>query len=66
MSSFYQEVYRLTREVPPGRVTTYGTIAALAGSPYMVEYTVYGFMAAAQIASEKGARSRVALRRARR
>ena len=33
MPSFYEEVYRLTRQVPPGRVTTYGTIAALAGSP---------------------------------
>ncbi|HEY9721307.1 MAG TPA: MGMT family protein [Oscillatoriaceae cyanobacterium] len=33
MTNFYEEVYRLVRQVPPGRVTTYGAIAALAGSP---------------------------------
>lgn len=33
MTNFYDEVYRLVRQVPAGRVTTYGAIAALAGQP---------------------------------
>jgi methylated-DNA-protein-cysteine methyltransferase-like protein len=45
MSSFYQEVYRLTREVPRGRVTTYGTIAALAGSPMAARAVGYALRA---------------------
>jgi len=31
--SFYSLVYQITSQVPAGRVTTYGRIAALAGSP---------------------------------
>ena len=31
--SFYDDVYAATRLVPPGRVTTYGAIAAIAGRP---------------------------------
>lgn len=31
--SFYDEVYEQVRRIPEGRVTTYGTVAALAGSP---------------------------------
>lgn len=45
MSSFYEEVYRLTRAVPPGRVTTYGTIAALAGSPMAARAVGYALRA---------------------
>lgn len=30
---FYKEVYRLVREVPEGRVTTYGAIAKALGEP---------------------------------
>jgi methylated-DNA-protein-cysteine methyltransferase-like protein len=30
--NFYERVYHWTRQVPPGRVTTYGAIAALAGN----------------------------------
>lgn len=30
---FYRRVYELVRRVPPGRVATYGQIAALLGSP---------------------------------
>ena len=30
---FYERVYRLVRQVPPGRVTTYGAIARYLGSP---------------------------------
>lgn len=33
MSAFYEEIYRLTRLIPPGRVATYGQLAALAGKP---------------------------------
>ncbi len=33
MSTFYDEVYRATRLIPSGRVTTYGTIAAMLGRP---------------------------------
>lgn len=31
MSSFAEEVYAVVRSVPPGRVTTYGTISRLLG-----------------------------------
>jgi methylated-DNA-protein-cysteine methyltransferase-like protein len=31
MSTFAEEVYAIVRSVPPGRVTTYGTIARLLG-----------------------------------
>lgn len=30
---FYQEVYELVKKIPRGRVTTYGRIAVLLGSP---------------------------------
>ena len=33
MAGFYEEIYRLTRLVPAGKVTTYGAIAAFAGKP---------------------------------
>lgn len=32
-SPFYEDVYRMTRLIPPGKVTTYGAIAALVGRP---------------------------------
>lgn len=31
--NFYQAVYHWVRQIPPGQVTTYGAIAALAGNP---------------------------------
>jgi methylated-DNA-protein-cysteine methyltransferase related protein len=31
--NFFEKVYQLTRLVPPGRVTTYGSIARYIGSP---------------------------------
>jgi O-6-methylguanine DNA methyltransferase len=31
--SFTQKVYEITRQIPKGRVATYGQIAGLAGSP---------------------------------
>ena len=33
MESFYQRVYALVRQIPAGRVATYGQLALLAGSP---------------------------------
>jgi methylated-DNA-protein-cysteine methyltransferase-like protein len=32
-ASFYDEVYRMVKRIPRGRVTTYGHIAALCGKP---------------------------------
>ncbi len=31
--NFYQRVYQIVKQIPYGRVATYGQIAALAGSP---------------------------------
>ena len=31
--SFFERVYRITRQIPEGRVTTYGAIARCAGAP---------------------------------
>jgi len=31
--SFFEQVYRLVRQVPPGKVTSYGTIARMLGNP---------------------------------
>ncbi|MDB5100238.1 MAG: O(6)-alkylguanine repair protein YbaZ [Cyanobacteria bacterium RYN_339] len=31
--NFYERVYHWVRQIPPGQVTTYGAIAALAGNP---------------------------------
>ncbi|MBI4137069.1 MGMT family protein, partial [Candidatus Roizmanbacteria bacterium] len=33
MRSFGEKVYNLTREIPKGKVATYGQLARLAGSP---------------------------------
>lgn len=33
MPTFFDEVYALVRQVPVGRVTTYGAIACMAGRP---------------------------------
>ena len=33
MISFYERVYALVRQIPPGTVVTYGQVAALLGSP---------------------------------
>ena len=32
-NGYFQQVYRIVRAVPPGKVTTYGTVAVLAGRP---------------------------------
>src|SRR2546430_17355580 len=33
MISFYERVYALVRQIPPGNVVTYGQVAALLGTP---------------------------------
>lgn len=33
MGPFYEAVYELARRIPPGRVTTYGTVARMLGHP---------------------------------
>lgn len=33
MDNFYQRVFKLVRQIPPGKVATYGQIAAILGSP---------------------------------
>lgn len=33
MSKFFQQIYRIVRLIPPGKVATYGQIAALLGHP---------------------------------
>ena len=32
--SFFEQVYRLARQVPPGKVTSYGAIARMLGQPH--------------------------------
>ncbi|MBU0704131.1 MAG: MGMT family protein, partial [Chloroflexi bacterium] len=32
MPGFFQQVYRLVRQVPPGKVTSYGAIARMLGN----------------------------------
>lgn len=45
MSTFYEEVYRASRMIPPGRVTTYGTIAAMTGRPMAARAVGYALRA---------------------
>ena len=45
MSAFYEEVYRAVRAIPPGRVTTYGTIAAMVGRPMAARAVGYALRA---------------------
>jgi methylated-DNA-protein-cysteine methyltransferase-like protein len=33
MSGFFEKVYRLVRQVPPGKVTSYGAVARMLGNP---------------------------------
>lgn len=34
MLGFFEQVYRLVRQVPPGKVTSYGAIARMLGHPH--------------------------------
>ncbi len=42
-ASFYEQVYEMTRMIPPGRVTTYGIIAEylMLGAPRMVGWALH-------------------------
>lgn len=33
MSTHYERIYAVVRDIPPGRIATYGQVAALAGLP---------------------------------
>jgi methylated-DNA-protein-cysteine methyltransferase related protein len=42
--SAYESIYTIVRQIPPGRVATYGQVAALAGlagKPRLVGYALY-------------------------
>ncbi len=45
MSNFYEAVYRLVREIPQGRVMTYGQIATLLGCPRAARAVGYAMRA---------------------
>ena len=38
---FFQKVYSVVKKIPAGRVSTYGAVAAMAGSPRMAKYVGY-------------------------
>ncbi len=45
MESMFQKVYAIVREIPEGRVTTYGEIACMLGNPRLsraVGYALHG------------------------
>lgn len=48
MMNFYDKVYKVVRQIPSGRVTTYGAIANFIGAPQsarMVGYALNGSLA---------------------
>ena len=44
-SNFYDQVYQVTRLIPPGRVTSYGAIAAYLGAKSSSRMVGYAMMA---------------------
>ena len=38
---FFQKVYSVVKKIPAGKVSTYGAVAAMAGSPRMAKYVGY-------------------------
>ena len=42
---FYQKVYQLVRQIPPGKVTSYGAIAKALGSPQSARTVGYAMNA---------------------
>lgn len=38
---FFRKVYEVVKRIPVGKVTTYGAVAAMAGSPTMAKYVGY-------------------------
>lgn len=49
---FYEAVYRLARAIPPGRVMTYGQIAAILGHPRAARAVGYALRACADYAPD--------------
>jgi methylated-DNA-protein-cysteine methyltransferase-like protein len=45
-TSFYEQVYDLVRQIPVGKVVTYGQVAALLGSPQAARAVGYALRAA--------------------
>lgn len=45
MARFYQQVCDLVRQIPPGRVTTYGTVARMLGDPRAARAVGYALRA---------------------
>lgn len=45
MSSQYDQIYRIVRRIPPGRVATYGQVARLAGLPRQARRVGYALSA---------------------
>lgn len=45
MSDFYEQVYRVVKTIPPGRVMTYGQIATLLGAPRAARAVGYALRA---------------------
>ena len=45
MPNFYEAVYALARDIPPGRVMTYGQIAAILGAPRAARAVGYAMRA---------------------
>lgn len=48
MSPFYEAVYAAIRQIPPGRVSTYGAIARLVGCPRRARQVGYALRYAPQ------------------
>ncbi len=55
LGSFYDRVYAVVRRVPPGRVTTYGTVARLLGQPRAARAVGYALNALASRAGDPAA-----------
>jgi len=47
MNTFSQRVWELATSIPPGRVTTYGTIAKMAGAGPMASRSISGILSKA-------------------
>jgi methylated-DNA-protein-cysteine methyltransferase-like protein len=43
--NFYEQVYRVARRIPPGKVTSYGRIAAMLGRPNAARAVGYALQA---------------------
>lgn len=51
---FHEDVYALVRRVPPGRVTTYGDVATVLGSPRVARHVGWALAALGRAAAAPG------------